>query len=441
MLCSYYLSDALAPLEQRLEVELNWSSTDYGIYSGAYGWFNVFLLMLVFGGMILDKMGARFTGILAICFMMTGAAVKYWAVSGHVAGDTVNIGIGTFDFFSVSKSALTAGVGFAIFGVGVEMFSISANKVIIKWFRGKEMALAIGLNTSVGRIGTALAMFTPIPLVEMTKNLAAPILLSLLLLCIGLITFIIFNIFDKKLDKEEQAGGISAEEEFKFSDIKKILRVKAFWLITLICLMFYSAIFPFIKYVTQLIMQKYKVADEFAGYIPALLPFAALLLIPVFGNIFDKKGKGASLMILGSALLFFVYLLFAIPSFNSLYVAIGLVVVLGIAFSMVPSAMWPSIAKIIPEQRVGTAYSLVFWIQNWGLMLVPMFIGSILDKYCIKGTRAKLIDGVEMEVTQYDFTLPMLIFAGFGALSVIFAVWLKKEDAKKGYGLERANIA
>jgi MFS family permease len=187
-------------------------------------------------------------------------------------------------------------------------------------------------------------------------------------------------------------------------------------------------------------MQKYGVSDEFAGYIPALLPFGALFLTPVFGNIYDRKGKGATIMIIGSVILLCVHLLFSIPSLNSLYVAIALILLLGVGFSLVPSAMWPSIAKIIPEQRLGTAYAMTFWVQNWGLMLVPMLIGFVKDKYCITGTAVKMIDGVEQEITLYNFTLPMLIFACFGALAILFAVWLKREDAKKGYGLERPNI-
>ncbi|MDR0505474.1 MAG: MFS transporter [Dysgonamonadaceae bacterium] len=439
MLCAYYLTDALAPLELRLETSLSWSATDYGFYTGAYGWFNIFLLMLVFGGMILDKAGVKFTGILAIVIMLAGAGIKYWAISGHVASEMFTFKIGQWTGFEVKQSALVAGLGFAVFGVGAEMFGITANKAVIRWFKGRELALAIGLNTSVGRIGTALAMFTPVPLVSMTKNLSTPVILSVLLLCIGLITFICFSFLDKKLDKDEIENQ-EEKEEFKFSDIREIAKIKAFWIITVLCVLFYSAVFPFIKYATQLIVQKFGVSDEFAGNIPALLPFGALILTPVFGSLYDKKGKGATIMIIGSVLLLLVHLLFAVPSLNNLFIAIGLVLILGVAFSLVPSAMWPSVAKIIPEKRLGTAYSITFWVQNWGLMLVPMLIGYVLDKYCITGKEIRMIDGIEKEITLYSFTVPMLIFACFGALAIIFAFWLKKEDAKKGYGLEKANI-
>jgi len=304
------------------------------------------------------------------------------------------------------------------------------------------MALAIGLNTSTGRIGTALAMFTPVPLVKLTGNISAPILLSILILCIGLTAFIGFIMYDRKLDKQEGVSKATTEEteKFKFGDILQILKVRAFWYITILCVLFYSAVFPFIKFATNLIVQKFHVSDEFAGYIPALLPLGALFLTPFFGSIYDRKGKGATIMIIGSVILLCVHILFSIPSLNNLTFAIGLIILLGIGFSLVPSAMWPSVAKIIPENRLGTAYSITFWVQNWGLMGVPMLIGHILDKYCLVDRVSKMIDGKELQVPQYNYMIPMLVFACFGALAIFFAFLLKREDAKKGYGLEKANI-
>jgi len=436
----YYLTDAMAPLQERLQGNLSWSASDYGFFTSGYGWFNVFLLMLVFSGIILDKMGVRFTGVLSIGIMLIGGLIKYWAISGHVQG-MVEFSIGSWQILGpTAKSAVTAGFGFAIFGVGCEMFGIAANKAVVRWFRGKEMALAIGLNTSTGRIGTALAMFTPIPLVKMTGNIGAPVILSLFLLGLGLLVFILFMFMDRKLDKEEAQSGTLTKEDFNFSNVVDIARNRAFWYITILCVLFYSAVFPFIKFATNLIIQKFGISDSFAGYIPALLPLSALLLTPVFGSLFDKKGKGATIMIIGSILLVCVHLLFSIPSLNSLPIAIGLVMVLGIAFSMVPSAMWPSIAKIIPENKLGTAYAMTFWVQNWGLMGVPLLIGNVLDKYCIIGTIPKLVDGKEQLITQYNYTIPMLIFACFGVLAIVFAFLLKTEDRKMGYGLEKPNF-
>jgi nitrate/nitrite transporter NarK len=350
MMCMYYLTDAMAPLQERLQAQLGWSASDYGFFTSGYGWFNVFLLMLIFSGMILDKLGVRFTGVLGIAIMLIGAFVKYWAISGHVQG-MYELKIFSWQIISESaKSSVVAGLGFAIFGVGCEMFGIAANKAVVRWFRGKEMALAIGLNTSTGRIGTALAMFTPIPLVRLTGDISAPVILSMILLGIGLLVFILFTFMDRRLDREEAAAGVQSEEEFKLSDLIEIARNKAFWYITILCVLFYSAVFPFIKYATNMIVQKFGISDAFAGYIPALLPASALFLTPFFGSLFDKKGKGATIMIIGSILLVFVHLLFSVPSLNSLYIAIALVMILGVAFSMVPSAMWPSIAKIIPEK-------------------------------------------------------------------------------------------
>ena len=440
MMCMYYLTDAMAPLQQNLQTNLSWSATDYGLFTSGYGWFNVFLLMLVFSGMILDKLGTRFTGILAIFIMLLGAGIKYWAISGHITG-TTELVIGSWKALgSTPRSALFAGLGFGVFGVGCEMFGIAANKAVVRWFRGKEMALAIGLNTSTGRIGTALAMFTPLPLYNLTKDVSAPILVSILLLCLGLLVYIFFTVLDKRLDKEETEAGVAAEEEFKFTDVRDIAQNRAFWYIAILCVLFYSAVLPFIKFATNLIVQKFSVTDTFAGYIPALLPFSALLLTPLFGGISDKKGKAATIMIMGSILLVFVHLLFSIPSLNSFPIAIGLVVLLGIAFSLVPSAMWPSVAKIIPHSKLGTAYAMIFWVQNIGLMLVPLLIGYVLDKYCVIGSITKIVDGKEQHLTQYNYTIPMLIFAFFGFLAIGFAYLLKAEDKKKGYGLEKPNV-
>jgi len=439
-MCMYYLTDAMAPLQQNLQTNLHWTATDYGLFTSGYGWFNVFLLMLVFSGMILDKLGTRFTGILAIFVMLVGAGIKYWAISGHFSGIT-HLTIGSWQLLGdTPTSALMAGLGFAIFGVGCEMFGISANKAVVRWFRGKEMALAIGLNTSTGRIGTALAMFTPLPLYNLTKDVSTPVLVAILLLCIGLLVFLFFNVLDRRLDQEESDAGVAKEEEFKFTDVTEIARNRAFWYIAILCVLFYSAVFPFIKFATNLIVQKFSVPDTFAGYIPALLPFSALLLTPLFGGISDKKGKAATIMVLGSILLVCVHLLFSIPSLNSFPIAIGLVLLLGIAFSLVPSAMWPSVAKIIPHSKLGTAYAMIFWVQNIGLMLVPLLIGAVLDKYCITGTISKMVDGKEQILTQYNYTIPMLIFAFFGFLAIGFAYLLKHEDRKMGYGLEKPNI-
>lgn len=438
MLCGYYLADVMAPLKGLLEQQISWSSEEYGIFTSAYGWFNVFLFMLIIGGIILDKMGVRFTGLMAAVTMLIGISIKYWAVSTHSLDGVV------WDvfFFEAKAQVLMAGLGFAVFGVGVEVAGITVSKIIVKWFKGKEMALAMGLEMATARIGTGLAIGTSLPVANAFNDVSKPLLFGLVMAAIGLIAFIIYVFQDKKLDASEaaanEANNTPAEEEesFKIRDIFKIITNKAWWYIALLCVLFYSAVFPFLKYATDLMVNKFGVAENLAGTIPALLPFGTILLTPFFGNLYDRKGKGASIMIIGSLLLIFVHSMFAIPMLNHYIIAIILIIILGIGFSLVPSAMWPSVPKIIPEKQLGSAYALIFWVQNWGLMGVPALIGWVLDTYCITGT--KVVEGVT--VNTYDYTLPMMLFAGFGVLALVFSFLLLIEDKKKGYGLQLPNI-
>ncbi|HAM10358.1 MAG: oxalate:formate antiporter [Bacteroidetes bacterium GWE2_41_25] len=433
MLCGYYLTDVMAPLKPMLEKELLWNSTEYGFFTSAYGWFNVFLIMLILGGIILDKKGVRFTGKMATITMVTGTAIKFWAISTQALDGIEIIGM--------KAQVVIAALGYATFGVGVEVAGITVSKIIVKWFKGKELALAMGLEMASARIGTGLALFASYPIAIWLGDVSKPIFLGLILLCIGMISFFIYALKDKKLDKsvaaEAAISGIAQDEEsFRIADIWFIIRNKGWWYIAILCVLFYSAVFPFLKYASDLMVNKFGVDPLVAGSIPALLPFGTILLTPFFGNLYDRKGKGASIMILGSVLIIGVHALFSIPFLNFKPVAIALIIVLGIGFSLVPSAMWPSVPKIIPEKQLGTAYALIFWVQNWGLMGVPLLIGWVLDKYCISGS--KLVDGVN--VPTYNYTLPMIIFTCFGLLALLFAFLLKAEDKKKGYGLELPNI-
>jgi len=432
MLCGYFLTDVMAPLKGLLEGQLGWDSSEFGFFTSAYGWFNVFLLMLIIGGIILDKMGVRFTGLMAAGIMVVGTAIKYWAVSTHsLDGATI---------FGMKSQVMVAAFGYAIFGVGVEVAGITVSKVIVKWFKGKELALAMGLQVATARIGTALALATSVPIAKAfgVVDVSRPILVCLIMLCIGLIGFILYTFMDKKLDTSEaKANSEKPEEEsFKYSDIIQIITNKGWWYIAILCVLFYSAVFPFLKYAADLMVNKFGVNESFAGAIPALLPFGTILLTPLFGGIYDKKGKGASIMILGSILIIFVHVMFSIPFLSHWIIAIILILILGIGFSLVPSAMWPSVAKIMPERQLGTAYALIFWVQNWGLMGVPALIGWVLEKYCVTGKVIK--EGVS--VSTYDYTLPMMIFTSFGLIALIFAYLLKHEDKKKDYGLEKPNV-
>ncbi|MBQ2448005.1 MAG: MFS transporter [Bacteroidales bacterium] len=422
MMCGYFLTDAMSPLMTMLEEEMAWTSKEFGIFNWAYCWFNVFLFMLIFGGLILDKMGVRFTGTMACILMVIGCGLKYYAVefiSPLPEAGTI-LGIRT--------QVMVACLGYAIFAVGTETCGITVTKVIAKWFAGKEMALAMGSQVAVARLGTALAMIVS-PVLVKHFSMSTPMFVSLILLCIGLLFYLVFCVMDRKLDAQTQSEGIPADEDsFCISDLKLILTNKGFWLLALLCLMFYSAVFPFLKYATSLMENKYGMG-ALAGTLVALVPFGNLIMTPLFGGIYDKKGKGATIMIIGSVLLIMVHLLFAMPLLNHAWFAAIIMILLGVAFSLVPSAMWPSVPKIIPHKQLGSAYALIFWIQNIGLGFVPLLIGWFLDKYCI-------ISQADAAVTRYNYTPAMLIFATFGILALILAIMLKREDKKKNYHLE-----
>lgn len=422
MMCGYFLTDAMSPLMTMLEEEMSWTSKEFGIFNWAYCWFNVFLFMLIFGGLILDKMGVRFTGTMACILMVIGCGLKYYAVeyiSPLPEAGTI-LGIRT--------QVMVACLGYAIFAVGTETCGITVTKVIAKWFAGKEMALAMGSQVAVARLGTALAMIVS-PILVKHFSMSTPMFVSLILLCVGLLFYLVFCVMDRKLDAQTQSEGIPADEEsFRISDLKIILTNKGFWILALLCLMFYSAVFPFLKYATSLMENKYGMG-ALAGTLVALVPFGNIIMTPLFGGIYDKKGKGATIMIIGSVLLIAVHLLFAMPLLNHAWFAAFIMILLGMAFSLVPSAMWPSVPKIIPHKQLGSAYALIFWIQNIGLGFVPLLIGWFLDKYCI-------ISEAGAAVTRYNYTPAMFIFAAFGVVALLLAIMLKREDKKKNYHLE-----
>lgn len=434
MMCGYFITDMMAPLQDLLQTPvagggLGWTGDDYGRFTSAYGWFNVFFLMLIFGGMILDKMGVRFTGLMAICIMVAGVFLKWFGISHDFGGETLLL-FGT----QWSYTLLVASLGYALFGVGIEIAGITVSKVIVKWFKGREMALAMGLEMACARIGTGLAIgITPLLCKAFNNSISMPILMGLLLLCIGLLSYLVFVVMDGKRDKQESAAGQEEPEEpFRFADIFSIVKLKGFCYLALLCVLFYSAVFPFLKYAPSLMINKFGIDPEWSGVIPALLPFGNILLTPFFGNLYDRKGHGATIMVIGSIMLVVIHLTFSVAALDHWMVALGLVLLLGIAFSLVPSAMWPSVPKIIPENKLGTAYALIFWVQNWGLMGVPYLIGKVLDAYCITG--------YVNDKPTYDYTIPMLIFACFGVLALCVSLLLKREDRLKGYGLQKPNI-
>ena len=424
MMFAYFFTDVMSPLEPMLTaakgadgVGLGWSADDYGFFSGSYGFFNVFLLMLFFGGIILDKFGIRFTGIMATGLMFGGALIKWYAVGNDFEGE----------MFGYPMQVIIACLGFAIYGVGCEIAGITVSKVIVKWFTGHELALAMGLQVALARIGTAGALALALPFAQQFGGVSASVGLGASLLCAGLVSYLVYCVMDKKFDKEKaSAASAEPEEGFRFADLKLIFANKGFWLITLLCLMFYAGVFPFLKFATKLMVTKYGIDPEVAGLIPAMLPFGTIFLTPFFGSIYDRYGKGATLMVIGSIILTVVHCIFAIPGITAVAVAIAAMILLGIAFGLVPSAMWPSVPKIIPMQLLGTAYAVIFYIQNIGLSMVPILIGKV--------NQANTTNDVT------DYTTSMAIFAVCGIISIVIAIMLKMEDKKKGYGLEQANI-
>lgn len=428
MMFGYFFTDVMSPLEPLLTAAkdadplgLGWTSDEYGFFSGAYGYFNVFLLLLFFGGIILDKFGIRFTGIMSTVLMFVGALVKWYAV-GHDFPGTVDVPF----FGNYQTQVVMAALGFAIYGVGCEIAGITVSKVIVKWFTGHELALAMGLQVALARIGTAGALAFSLPFAKWMGGVSASVGLGAAMLCAGVIAFIVYCVMDKREDASAAAVQSEPEEGFKFSDLKGLLSNVGFWYVAVLCLMFYAGVFPFLKFATKLMVFKYGVDSSVAGLIPAMLPFGTIFLTPFFGSIYDKYGKGATLMIIGSALLTLVHVVFALPM-GSWVVAIAAMIVLGIAFGLVPSAMWPSVPKIIPMKLLGTAYALIFYIQNIGLALVPVWIGKVNQA----NTAA---DGT------IDYTQTMTIFAGFGVIAIVIALLLLIEDKRKGYGLQKPNI-
>lgn len=428
MMAAYYVNDIMAPLQGMLEGQLGWTSGEFGMFTGAYSFLNVFLLMLIWGGLILDRFGIRLTGSLAVILMVVGTSAEYLAITQYGHTDAT--------FLGYKLDVFMASAGYSVFGVGAEVAGITTTKIIAKWFAGKELALAMGVQVALARIGSQVAYTVAIPIAR-TWNLDTPLLIGGILLLVGMATFVVFAFMDRKLDTQVKIINRGSEEEkFSFRDVVAVVRNPGFWLIALLCVLFYSCVFPFQKFATTLMITKYGVSETLAGTFVGLPALGALFLTPVFGGLVDKKGKAASIMIFGAGMLIFVHFLYSLSFLHAAWIAIGLMIILGIAFALVPSAMWPSVAKIFPVKQLGTAYALIFFIQNIGLWGIPVLIGNVLERYCIVGQ--EISNGVTTNV--YDYTLPMCIFTGIAILALIVAFLLKLADKKYGYRLEEANI-
>lgn len=512
MFCAYIFMDILSPIKDLMESERGWDSTAFGTMEGAETFLNVFVFFLIFAGIILDKMGVRFTAVLSGAVMLVGAVIKYYAISEAFIGSDLEtwftnnlnyipvfseLGVSPF-YQGMPASAKLAAIGFMVFGCGAEMGGITVSRGIVKWFKGREMALAMGSEMALARLGVATCMiFSPFfAKLGGDINVSRAVAFGVVLLCIALIMFVVYFFMDKKLDT--QTGEAEEKDDpFKVSDIGKILKSGGFWLVSLLCVLYYSAIFPFqkyavnmlqcnltfsevpsesffasstvtiVQYVVMLIVaaaafssnfmkkksRKYSllglaiaalVVYCFMGYkrqsaesIFAVFPLLAMGITPILGNYIDNKGKAASMLVLGSLLLIACHLTFAfaLPLFKGngvggVIVAYVTILVLGSSFSLVPAALWPSVPKLVDEKIIGSAYSLIFWIQNIGLWLFPLLIGKILDKTNPGVTNP----------TQLDYTAPLIMLACLGLAALLIGLVLKYVDKKKGLGLELPNI-
>jgi len=429
MLTGYFFTDILSPLQGLLREQAGWSNTEYGTFAGSYSVLNVFALMLIFGGVILDKLGIRFTGVFFIGVMIIGAFFNYYALTETF----INGGLG-YDFLNsflvdYKPSLKLAIIGYSLFGVGVEIAGITVSRILVKWFKGKELALAMGLEMATARGGMLLAFSASPMMTGADKVISRPLAFGVILLVIGFIAFLVHNMMDKRLDKETDAmiTDEEPEEEFKVKDVFLLFKNPGFIYIALLCVLFYSAVFPFTKFAPDLMTQKYGFDDFWAGKMVSLLPIGTMILTPLFGTFLDNKGKGASIMVLGSILLIIVHSIFAFGPDSKVFAVIAMVI-LGFAFSFVPAAMWPSVPKIIPESRLGSAYAMIFMIQNVGLMTFPMLLGSVLDASNVGNTGS------------LDYTNAMMLMVACGIAALFVAFLLKAIDKKKGYGLDLPNI-
>lgn len=524
MFCSYIFMDILSPIKDLMQSTRGWDSTAFGTMQGSETFLNVFVFFLIIAGIILDKMGVRFTAILSGAVMLIGATINWYAVTESFQGSGLEVWftehlnyIPGFDELGISPfyrgmpaSAKFAAVGFMIFGCGVEMAGITVSRGVVKWFKGREMALAMGSEMALARLGVATCMiFSPVFAkwggnIDVSRSVA----FGVVLLMISLIMFIIYFFMDKKLD--QQTGEIEEKDDpFKISDLGKILSSGGFWLVALLCVLYYSAIFPFqkyavnmlqcnltftavapdsfwagntvtiIQYIIMLVVAATAFISNFSktkgmkygmlvmsivslvvfcymGYMRqsaetvfAVFPLLAVGITPILGNYVDHKGKAASMLVLGSVLLIACHLTFAfvLPMFKGntvggIMIAYLTILLLGASFSLVPASLWPSVPKLVDAKIIGSAYALIFWIQNIGLWLFPLLIGKVLDK-----TNPHIAEGLasgnmtpEVAAVSYDYTAPLIMLASLGIAALIIGFILKAVDKKKGYGLELPNI-
>ncbi len=428
MFFAYMFVDMLSPLASLLNETRGWDQGVFGTYAAGEFLLNVFGFLII-AGIILDKMGVRFTGLLSASLMVIGAGIKYFGISWADANTVEWLNAW---WPSMPGSAKLAMFGFMIFGCGCEMAGTTVSKILAKWFKGKEMALAMGLEMAIARLGVFGAMWLS-PMISQqfavdgVNSVTAPLLFASALLVIGLLNFFVFTIMDKSFDSQLVAIGEATlekdpEDEFHVSDLGQIFSSKMFWIIALLCVLYYSAIFPFQRFATNFLEETLHISNTEAAGLFKWFPILAMVLTPFLGAFIDYKGKGASMMLLGAIIMTACHCVFAfvLPAYPSKTLALVTILVLGVSFSLVPASMWPSVPKIIDEKVLGSAYCLIFWVQNVGLCLVPLLIGKL-------------------RVATNGYLVPMIVFASFGVLAFLLSLALKVEDQRKGYGLEQPN--
>ena len=428
MFFAYMFVDFLSPLASLLNDTLSWDQGVLGTYAAGEYLLNVFGF-LILAGIILDKMGVRFTGLLSASLMVIGAGIKYFGISWAEANTVEWLNAW---WPTMPCSAKIAMFGFMIFGCGCEMAGTTVSKILAKWFKGKEMALAMGLEMAIARLGVFAAFWLSPKLssafaINGTNSVVAPLLFATLLLVIGLLNFFVFTIMDTRFDNQLVAIGEATaekdpEDEFHVSDLGLIFKSKMFWIIAFLCVLYYSAIFPFQRFATNFLEETINISYDEAAGLFKWFPILAMVLTPFLGAFIDYKGKGASMMLLGAVIMIVCHCVFAfvLPAYPSKTLALITILVLGVSFSLVPASMWPSVPKIIDEKVLGSAYCLIFWVQNIGLCLVPLLIGKL-------------------RVATDGYLVPMIVFASFGVLAFLLSLALKVEDRRKGYGLELPN--
>lgn len=450
MFFAYMFVDVMSPLQTLVEGQRGWTPGAFGTYAASEYFLNV-CGFLIFAGIILDKCGIRFTGALSASLMVVGASIKYIGISDWFQATSLCEWMNSW-WVALPGSAKMASLGFMIFGCGCEMAGTTVSKAIAKWFKGKEMALAMGLEMAIARLGVfAVLSLSPFIANKFDGTVVAPVAFCTVLLLIGLVNFLVFNVMDSKLDRQiGDARGADEEpaEEFKVSDLKHIFGSKMFWIIALLCVLYYSAIFPFQRYATNFLECTLNIPSEAAANLFRWFPILAMVLTPFLGSFIDHKGKGASMLLYGALIMILCHLSFAflLPVYPKEWFALLIIVVLGVSFSLVPASLWPSVPKIIDERYLGSAYSSIFWIQNFGLCFVPKIIGNVLDHtnpgvaQLREQANAQLAQGLDATVPPYNYTVPMIIFASFGVIALFMSIWLKMEDKKRGLGLELPNI-